>query len=218
MSHEIRTPLNSILGFTDLLKEAEHLSKAERKEFSSIINKSADSLLQIINDIIDISSLETRQMRIYPVQFKLNPLLDALYTEYKGLADKSSHKIEIRLLKPDENIEITTDKNRLNQIFVNLLNNAMKFTPEGFIEFGITSYDEHYIYFKVEDSGIGISKEFQEIIFDRFRQIENSSTRKFGGNGLGLSIVKNLIDFMGGDVSLKSETGKGSCFTFYLPK
>jgi hypothetical protein len=218
MSHEIRTPLNSILGFTDLLKEAEHLSKAEQKEFSSIINKSADSLLQIINDIIDISKLETRQLKINPVQFKLNPLLDALYTEYKGFAEKSSHKIEIRLLKPGEDIVITTDKNRLNQIFVNLLNNAIKFTPEGYIEFGITRYDGQNIYFKVEDSGIGISKEFQKIIFDRFRQIESSSTRKFGGNGLGLSIVKKLIDVMGGDISLESEPGKGSCFSFYLPR
>ncbi|HKK80770.1 MAG TPA: PAS domain S-box protein, partial [Prolixibacteraceae bacterium] len=154
MSHEIRTPLNSILGFTDLLKEAEHLSKSDRKEFSSIIEKSADSLLQIINDIIDISSLETKQLSIYPVRFKLNPLLDALCREYSGLAEKSTHDIEIKLLKPDHDIEVYADKNRLNQIFVNLLNNAMKFTPGGVIEFGITRYDKKYVYFKVEDSGI----------------------------------------------------------------
>lgn len=218
MSHEIRTPLNSILGFTNLLKDAESISTNERMQFSSIIEKSAESLLQIINDIIDISSLETNQLSIRVSTFNLNDLIEALFHEYSSLADKSPHQIEIRILPMENNLNITTDKNRLNQIFVNLLNNAMKFTPEGYIEFGVTGYDEKFIYFKVEDTGIGIEATHQEVIFERFRQVENSSTRHFGGNGLGLSIVKNLMLVLGGDINLRSEPGKGSCFSFHLPK
>ncbi|MDA3879514.1 MAG: PAS domain S-box protein [Prolixibacteraceae bacterium] len=218
MSHEIRTPLNSILGFTDLLKETETLSIEDRKQFSSIIEKSAESLLQIINDIIDISSLETNQLSIHLSTFSLNNIIRALYREYADLASTSPHNIDIRVLTLDVQLDITTDRNRLNQIFVNLLNNALKFTPEGYIEFGVTGYDNNYIYFKVEDTGIGIEETHKEAIFDRFRQVESSSTRKFGGNGLGLSIVKNLVGVMGGEITLKSEVGKGSCFSFYLPK
>jgi PAS domain S-box-containing protein len=218
MSHEIRTPLNSILGFTNLITESDDLNKNERTEYSTIIQKSSDSLLQIINDIIDISSLETGQLAINNSEVKVNNIVNMLEIEYsRRVSDLKIKDIEIKSLIVDEDLSMITDSNRLNQIFINLLTNALKFTSSGSIVFGIEKYDKKKVYFKVQDTGIGIEPHSQKIIFDRFRQAENNNVRKFGGNGLGLSIVNNLVELMGGNISLESELGKGSVFRFNLP-
>lgn len=217
MSHEIRTPLNSILGFTSIMNTCENLSETERNEYSEIINKSADSLLQIINDIIDISSLETGQLKIVISRFKINKMISTIFQEFEDKVSKTKHKLQIRYLLANNDLIIESDINRLNQIFINLLTNALKFTDRGYIEFGVEKYDKQNIYFKVEDSGIGIRKELHEIIFERFRQGEDNTVRHYGGNGLGLSIVRNLIELMGGKIWVESEPGKGSRFCFYLP-
>lgn len=218
MSHEIRTPLNSILGFTSILEDADDISKDDRVLYNSIIRKSSDSLLQIINDILDISSLETGQLKIDVSTFEVNRMLDIILREFTlRKTDMGKNNIELRKLGTSEELMLQSDQNRLNQIFNNLLNNALKFTETGYIEFGVVKVTKEFIYFKVEDSGIGIRAEMYDVIFERFRQGNNMDTRSFGGNGLGLSIVKNLIELMGGSISVNSEKGKGSVFSFNLP-
>jgi signal transduction histidine kinase len=216
MSHEIRTPLNSILGFTDLMT-TDDTNDEEKEQYSEIIKKSADSLLHIINDIIDISSLETGQMKIIPEKFSINSLLKMLNREYKAKvieAGKPDIEIITHMANPD--VELYLDKNRVNQILINLIGNALKFTEKGFIEFGVVDVDQKYIYFKVKDTGTGIPEQMYDVIFERFRQLNDNSTRNVGGNGLGLSIVKNLVNIMGGEIRVESEQGKGSSFYFYL--
>ncbi|MFA9391697.1 MAG: PAS domain S-box protein [Prolixibacteraceae bacterium] len=218
MSHEIRTPLNSILGFTSILTESDELSNDVQEKYHTIIKKSSDSLLQIINDIIDISSLETGQLTIKRSNIQLNELLDLLYMEFsKRLLTLRLPDLQLRILDHPASLTIFTDKNRLNQILINLLSNSLKFTQKGYIEFGIEKYDDQSIYFKVEDTGIGIPDELQDAVFERFRQVDSKTERQFGGNGLGLSIVRNLIELMGGAISLESKEGKGSIFRFHLP-
>lgn len=218
MSHEIRTPLNSILGFTSILEESDDLPKEERDEYQNIIRKSSDSLLQIINDIIDISSLETGQLKIFVSSFDVNKMIKILYREFQNrLVELNKNNIKLNALVLDNEVMMNADQNRINQIFTNLLNNAIKFTSQGHVEFGIVDIDEKYIYFKVEDTGIGIPNEMHEAIFERFRQGEVKNKRNYGGNGLGLSIVRNLIELMNGKIWVDSQEEKGSVFRFYVP-
>lgn len=218
MSHEIRTPLNSILGFSNILIENNGITEDERDVFTSVIQKSSDSLLQIINDIIDISSLETGQLKIYKSEVKLNEMLNILFNEFsQRMNEMSAHNIQLIKLEAPKEITIFADRNRLNQIFTNLITNSLKFTENGFIEFGIEKYDRSFVYFKVKDTGIGIPAEMHQAIFERFRQAEENIIRHYGGNGLGLAIVKNLIELMGGEITVESEPDKGSVFRFSLP-
>jgi len=218
MSHEIRTPLNSILGFSNFLTGDDELSIEEKTEYSNIINKSADSLLQIINDIIDISSLETGQLKTFIKPISTNQVLRSLHLVFsRKLVEINKSHIILELLI-DEEITILADENRFIQVITNLANNAMKFTSKGTIRFGVESHDESKVVFIVSDTGIGISPEMHVSIFERFRQVENDKSRTFGGNGLGLAIVKNLVELMGGSISVESEVGKGSIFRFTLPK
>ncbi len=218
MSHEIRTPLNAILGFSDMLTEDSELSQEDKEEYSSIINRNADNLLHIIDDILDISKLETGQVKI--IKKTLDPLqtLNELFIQYqRKIAETEKENIALRLRIPDFMISIKTDKVRLNQILSNLLNNSIKFTHLGEIEFGIMEITEQRITFFVSDTGIGIEQDIQSTIFERFRQANDSMTRLYGGAGLGLAIVKNLIELMDGEISLESEIGKGTTFKFWLP-
>ena len=218
MSHEIRTPLNAILGFSDMLTEESELPQEVKEEYSSIINRNADNLLHIIDDILDISKLETGQVKIFKKPVELLQTLNELYIQYqKKISETEKEHIALRLRIPDFTIPINTDKVRLNQILSNLLNNSIKFTHQGEIEFGVMEITGQRITFFVSDTGIGIEKEIQSTIFERFRQANDSTTRVYGGTGLGLSIVKNLIELMGGEISLESEKGKGTTFNFWLP-
>ncbi|HPR33966.1 MAG TPA: PAS domain S-box protein, partial [Prolixibacteraceae bacterium] len=212
MSHEIRTPLNSILGFSNILTMDDDLSPHEKSEYSEIINKSADSLLQIINDIIDISSLETGQLQIYTVRMNLSSILKSLYTVFtRKKLEMGKNHIELKIID-EPGIQIVADENRLIQIFTNLLNNALKFTDAGEIVFGVEGVGDTHVTLYVSDTGIGIPKEMHQSVFERFRQGERSKTRAYGGNGLGLSIVKNLVELMGGAIWLESEPTRGSVF------
>jgi PAS domain S-box-containing protein len=218
MSHEIRTPLNGILGFTDLLTSNENLTPAKKEKYSKIIHKSAESLMQIINDILDISKLETGQMNISRKKFIVNDTLYSLQTLYnQKLIESNKSALKLVLQLSDSKIALYTDENRLTQIFTNLLDNAMKFTREGAITFGISGVTDSEIAFFVSDTGIGIIKEKQSIIFDRFAQAGEEISLNYGGNGLGLSIVKKLIGLMGGKIYVESEPGEGTTFSFYLP-
>lgn len=219
MSHEIRTPLNAILGFTQMLAFEENLSIEQKEEFTSIINRSAEGLLQIISDILDISQLETGMLKIFKKDIEIQKMLTDIYAQCKlRITENQSREIELMLEVPIDTIHINTDQGRLVQIFMNLLNNSIKFTEKGHIQFGVFHQDDNRIGFFVSDTGIGMAPAIQLHIFDRFRQADESTTRLYGGTGLGLSIVKNLINLMGGEITLESEPNKGTTFRFYLPR
>ena len=218
MSHEIRTPLNGILGFADLLKR-EDLPDEKKKYYLDIISKSGDHLLELINDIIDISKLDAGMMKLNESNVNINILVKEIYEmlSRKYSVDKKSVNFKINnQYKGHETI--ISDSLRLKQILINLAGNALKFTKKGFVQikYGLNKNNE--IEFSVEDTGIGISKGDLPYVFERFRQAEhNTATELFGGTGLGLSITKSCVELLGGTVYAESEVGKGSTFTFTIP-
>lgn len=218
MSHEIRTPMNCILGFIQLL-EQEDFTPEERKKYMAMVNSSGNQLLSIINDVLDISRIESNQMILQPVQVELNALLNKLllfFTNEKQKLGKSGLGLELQKGIPDGPCLIYCDAVRLEQVLTNLLGNAVKFTGTGKVVFGYTCEREGLLFF-VHDTGLGISEQNQGIIFERFRQGEEAHTRSYGGTGLGLPISKGLVALMGGKMWLNSELGKGSSFYFSLP-
>jgi len=219
MSHEIRTPMNSIIGFSNLLNEPE-LQHNKKQEYLQHILHSSNLLLKLIDDIIDISKIEAGQLNVNIVECRINPLLKEVFNSFNEPNKKSN--VELRLNLPPESdlFYFRTDLLRIRQILSNLIGNALKFTEEGFIEISYRiddSKSKPYIEFCIKDTGIGIPKNKQEIIFDRFRQIDESRTRRFGGTGLGLAISKRLVEVLGGDIWVDSEPKKGSTFYFTLP-
>lgn len=218
MSHEIRTPLNGILGFTELLTMENNLSVKDREMYSKIINRSADSLMQIIDDILDISKLESGQLSIEKKPIQVNQLIEGLKLIYRQkMNEKNIENIQLNLLLPKQAITIETDEKRLSQIFINLIDNAFKFTSKGTISFGVSEMNNHSVTFVVSDTGIGIPKDMQALIFERFLQLSDGKTKNQGGTGLGLSIVKRLVELLGGVINVESEPGKGATFKFTLP-
>lgn len=217
MSHEIRTPMNAILGFSELLR-SEEIAKEVRDEYTKIIHNKGNELMLIINDIIDISKIEAGDIKIIKSDLELNDFLRPLYQHYnreKSLMHKDH--IQLRLSIPEKaDPVIHTDPARLKQVIYNLINNALKFTQEGFVEIGYSIQNQNVEFF-VRDTGIGVTAEKQHIIFDRFRQVDESLNSQFGGTGLGLAISKNLVNLLGGEMRVKSEVHQGSTFYFTLP-
>lgn len=215
MSHEIRTPMNSILGFISLLEE-ESLTKDEKKEFLSIIRSSGERLLGTINDIIDISKIESGQMKINISEFDVNNLINYLFNMFSKEAEVRNLKFE----KPEPvrtvHSIMVTDKEKLYSITTNLIKNALKFTQTGFVEFDL-NVDDKYLYFYVKDSGVGISNEKMDKIFDRFNQGDLKDKTKVESSGLGLSITKAYCELLGGSVWCESEENVGSTFHVKLP-
>lgn len=216
MSHEIRTPLNSILGFSDLLTDPE-LDSETRIEFASLINSSGNNLLAIINDVLDISRIEAGQVTLSKRAFSANKLISGIRKEYSLKASSKGIELKLAHQASSQEIVVLSDETRIKQVLINFIGNALKFTESGYIEIGVKLIKNN-IQFHVKDTGIGIDKEFHDKIFDRFRQVEASSTRKYGGNGLGLAITKNLAELLGGKIGLESEPDKGSTFFFTLPE
>ncbi|PWD99149.1 PAS domain S-box protein [Marinilabilia rubra] len=218
MSHEIRTPLNGILGFTELLTSHDGFSFEQRQEFGTIIQKSSEGLLQIINDVLEVSRIESEKLSMESKPFVLNETLSAIRNLYiRKMEELGKSHLSLKLEMPDQAVEVTGDENRLQQVLINLLDNALKFTAEGGIVFGVSNVENGKVELIVKDTGIGIRPEKQEIIFERFSQADNDIARKYGGTGLGLAIVKKLTSLMGDGISLDSEEGKGSVFRFSLP-
>lgn len=217
MSHEIRTPMNGILGFANLLHEAE--SEEEFNEFVDSIIKSGEHLLNLINDIIDLSKIEAGILKIEKSNFDLNRLTKEIYDMFCVEANVVSKNIDFRYSNglPDENSLIYTDRVRLKQIMINVVNNACKYTDRGSIEFYYQIKDNS-LEFVVKDTGIGIPEESQKVIFDRFMQASNGRTIGRNSTGLGLSITKTYLNLMGGTISVKSKVNVGSEFTFILPE
>ena len=219
MSHEIRTPMNSIMGFADLLNDPD-LDATRRREFTDIIiNRSAD-LLQIINDVLDISHIESGNASVHLSNCDLNKLLDKLHATFLSkLQLKSDSKVRLVTRKaiPVGQLMFQVDELKLKQIFVNLLDNALKFTEQGTISFGYHMPENGVISCFVSDTGIGIDPRFTGIIFERFRQAEIPNRNKYKGTGLGLAISKGNAELMGGSIRVESELEKGSNFIFELP-
>jgi len=220
MSHEIRTPLNGIVGFLQFLNN-DNLSSARRQEYINVINNNSAQLLRIINDIVDISKIEAKQMTITPMPVNLNELMEDVWVFFNTylLANNKKH---VKLILDDtetiSNCVIYTDSVRLRQILNNLISNAIKFTEKGFVRFGYRKTAPDLIEFVVEDSGIGLREDQLEIIFERFRQAEigNDHRKFYGGTGLGLTISRSLVQLEGGKMWVKSTEGLGSSFYFTI--
>jgi len=218
MSHEIRTPMNGILGFSELLDD-DNLTSEERRKFLDIINTNGQHLLSIINDILDIARIDSNQLVVNNADFNLNQMLDDLWISYENSKiSMGKEHITLQLVKGlnDDNCNINCDDVRLRQILYNLLGNALKFTKTGLIKFGYMPMDG-VLQFYVKDTGKGISLENQSLVFERFRQEEETYTRQFGGTGLGLSISKKLVELLGGEMWMESEQGVGTTFYFTIP-
>ena len=213
MSHEIRTPLNSIIGFSKLLQDS-NFDDQQKKEFLRHVIENGNSLLSIVSDIMDISKIESGQIELRKTPFSVNQFLSRLIERYGFLLEEKNLKLRIDV--NSEDCIVTTDQERLNQAFNNLISNAVKFTDQGYIHIGYRK-DDDMLTFYVKDTGIGIPKEFHEIIFERFRQVETEKDRRYGGNGLGLAITRSLVEMMGGKIWLDSSPGKGSVFYFSIP-
>jgi len=218
ISHEIRTPMNGIVGFAELISR-EDIDPQTRKNYVSIMKKSSDQLICIIDDIIDFAKLEANQIRIVQETLDINKLLEELYIFYDNqLKKKQIDAITLLYEKTleDKKAKVISDENRLRQVLSYLLDNAIKFTSEGFIKFGYKLVGGK-IEFYIQDSGIGIPPDKHDHIFERFRQVDEGHTRRYGGTGLGLPISKGLVNLLGGQIWLESEPDKGSTFFFTIP-
>jgi signal transduction histidine kinase len=214
MSHELRTPLNSILGFSDVLLSGDTLTDKQRRWVSNI-QTSGQKLLNLINDILDLAKIEAGKMQVRLDAFNLHDVCEGLLNMFRPLAEKKN--IDLRSqIEPDMPM-LRQDITKLQQILQNLLSNAIKFTPEGGRVGLKAESDTKYVTIAVMDTGVGIAREEQDLVFQKFRQSGNPLTREHAGTGLGLSIVRELCKLLGGDVTLHSELGRGSTFTVRLP-
>ena len=213
MSHEIRTPMNGILGFSSLLKRP-NLSGDKQKEYIKLIEKSGTRMLNIINDIIDISRIESGQIPIFEDRINLNILINDLYLFFKPETDLKNIQFSYYCSFSDSESVIISDKEKLYAVLTNLIKNAIKFTSSGKIEFGYKVHSDCVLLFSVKDTGKGIGSEQKKYIFNRFRQGSESHARNYEGAGLGLSISKAYVEMLGGKIWIESTLDKGSNFIF----
>jgi len=216
ISHEIRTPMNAIIGASDILRD-ESLTNDERNEFASILNISSRSLLDLLNRIIDLSQLDSGIMQVNESEIDLEAIIIRLYTIYeekiKVLGKDITIDYQINCLNPN----ILIDGEKLEKSISYLLDNAINFTQSGEIQLSCSLQDDQKIKIFVKDTGVGISSEQQQSIFERFNQVDNSYTRKQSGAGIGLSLCSRYMKLMKGSLKLESELGKGSTFHLTVP-
>ncbi len=216
MSHELRTPLNSIIGFTTrVIKKCGDSLPPIQKDNLIIVKEEAHHLLDLINSLLDYSKIEAGKMEIHTEAFNLFKVIEEVYAMTKTLSEGKKVRYKQELFTTDL-IPMTSDRIKVKQILINLLSNALKYSDKGTVLLSVNKEEDFYC-ISVEDEGIGISAENTENIFDEFRQVDGSYTRKVGGTGLGLSITKKFVEMLGGKIQVTSTLGVGSCFTVYLP-
>ena len=215
MSHEIRTPMNGIIGFTNLIKEND-LPADQHRKFIDIIQKSGNRMLETVNALIDISKIETGQVSVELGTVDVNKELIQSVDFFRVEAKLKGLDLTLEKQLPDTEPPLKTDKQKLNSIFTNFIKNAIKYTDNGFIKVGLERKEDH-LHFYVKDSGIGVPKNRQKAIFNRFEQADIKDTRAFQGSGLGLAIVKAYVEMLNGEVGVESDEGKGSLFWVKLP-
>ncbi len=213
MSHEVRTPMNGIVGFSELLIRSDDPIKQEK--YVRTIQNSCEQLMHIINSIVDISLIEANQVHVNKTEVELEHIFN--YVNSILQEDFERKSVHLKQLEIPENCcELTTDASKLTQILTNLISNGLKFTSQGFVEYGVRRQNGT-LHFHVRDTGIGIPEEKHPVIFERFRQVEEGNTRKYGGSGLGLSIAKSFVEALEGQIWLQSKPGEGSTFFFSIP-
>ncbi|MBN2165057.1 MAG: response regulator [Marinilabiliaceae bacterium] len=219
MSHEIRTPMNAILGFSNLLSHPD-ISETEKQEFVNLIRINGKNLMTLVEDIIDISKIESGQLTVKNGPCQLHSLLTDIYDSFfDDLQRRGLFNLKLYLKEGinEDNLMVLTDAHRLKQILINLVGNAIKFTERGYVEFGYILNDDLNLQFYVKDTGIGLPKGKENEIFDRFSKFNNDQRRLYGGTGIGLSIAKHLVKLMGGDIWVNSEPLVGTTFFFSIP-
>lgn len=216
MSHEIRTPMNAIVGASELLRD-DSLSKDERTEFTRILTSSSKELLDLFNRILELSQLESGALEYNESELEIHEMLLKLYSVFGQKIYQSQKNIVLNFTEDLRENKIFTDFEKLTKVLSYLLDNAVKFTEKGEIDFGCAIQDRHNILFYVKDNGPGISKEQQDKIFKKFTQVDNSYTRVHSGAGLGLSLCKEIINLLGGKLYIDSNIGEGSIFYFTIP-
>lgn len=214
MSHELKTPLNSIIGLTELIISKSNINDKD-KERLKVIQRSGRRLIDLINNLLDYSQIESGKLKLTYSEFSLSDFMDEIVSEIEPLVAKKNLSLFVNK-NFNEEIKIYSDKSKLHQVIINLLSNSIKFTDRGFIDLSI-SIDNNYLNFIVSDSGIGISEEDKKIIFEEFRQVDGSLSRRYEGTGLGLSISKKIVDLMGGEIWFESEINVGSKFYVKIP-
>lgn len=219
VSHEIRTPLNSILGFSELLKEPD-LSEDERDEYFGYIDNKCNYLLGFVDNIIDLARIESRELQVRSSKTNINQLLNDLYGNFQSEL-KRFKKEHIKLMLNTKSLVndliVNTDEKRLRQVLSSLLNNAVKFTNKGYIDFGYNLKNLSTLEFYVRDTGIGIPDDKREVIFEKFKVVNVALSKKIGGAGLGLTLSKNLVKLLGGEIWLESSEEEGTTFYFTIP-
>jgi len=211
--------MNAILGFSNLLSHPE-ISEVEKTEFVNLIRLNGKNLMTLVEDIIDISKIESGQLHVKNSPCQLHQLLTEVYDSfYDDIQRRGLFNVKLYLKEgmSDENVLILTDGHRLKQILINIVGNAIKFTERGYVEFGYTLTSDSLIRFYVKDTGVGLPKGKEHEIFDRFSKFSNDQQRLYGGTGIGLSIAKNLVEMMGGQIGVESEPLEGTQFYFTLP-
>ncbi len=216
ISHEIRTPMNAIIGFSDILAMPNFPEK-DRKTYISYLKESTNTLLQLIDNIMDLSKMEAGQIKLKKEKFIISSILKEEMNLLKIKKEIENKNIEFKINNNIEDFAIFSDKERIRQVIKNLLNNAFKFTERGKIEISFFINDENYLQFSVKDTGIGIKKEYKNIIFIRFRKVEENVFQNYQGAGLGLTISKKIIELLDGRIWFTSEINKGSTFHFIIP-
>lgn len=217
MSHELRTPLNSIIAVSGILlaRMDGDLTEEQEKQVK-MVQRGGRNLLELINDILDLSKIESGKMEIFAEEFCINEVVDDLVAMMTPLADEK--RLKLSFSKAQESLLVRSDRNKVKQVISNLLSNGVKFTPrDGAVSIDIKRSDGSLL-LRVSDTGIGIAKDNLDSIFDEFRQVDGSCTREYGGTGLGLAISSRLIKLLGGEIWVESEIGKGSVFTISLPE